>query len=470
MKYQDFKVSGLITNVELTLKKLVINYKKRGINVAEIKVKYGREKVEVKVPDSNLINVLESKTITDEVAEEHIIKEALENPIGSRRLKEMVKKGEKICIVISDITRAWQRMSVYLPYIVEELKEAGVQDEDIIFISATGSHRNQTEEEHRMLLGDKLTERFKVIDHVSTNEEDLEYVGTTSFGTPVHINKLALKCDHIILTGAIIYHFLAGWGGGRKSILPGISGYRTIMTNHALSLSPEIGGGTKKNVKSGSIENNPIHLDMMEAAALVKPTFMFNALMGSNGRIRAAVAGDYIKAFEKGCGMVDEYDAAEIHELADIVVGSACGYPKDINLYQTSKTFFNVRETVKKGGTIIIMSQCSEGFGNEEMKDIMINYDDNSKRETSLREDYSIAKHIGYIMCEAAVNYNIILVSDMEPDILKKCNIKVVKNVDEALDIAYALSGKDAKVYVMPNGANTLPKLKRCLAPTDFCR
>lgn len=428
--------------------------------MTKVKVKYGREKVEVKVPDINLINVLESKAVTNEVAEEEIIKEALKNPIGSKKLKEMVKKGEKICIVVSDITRAWQRMSVYLSYVVEELELAGIQDEDIIFISATGSHRKQTPEEHRVLLGDKLAGRFKVIDHVSTNEEDLEYVGTTSFGTPVHINKLALKCDHIILTGSIIYHFLAGWGGGRKSILPGISGYKTIMTNHALSLSPEIGGGTKKTVKSGSIENNPVHLDMMEAADFVKPTFMFNALMGSNGKIRAAVAGDYIKAFEKGCGMVDEYDAAEIHELADIVVGSACGYPKDINLYQTSKTFFNVRETVKKGGTIIIMSQCSEGFGNEEMEDIMINYDDNSKREASLREDYSIAKHIGYIMCEAAVNYNMILVSDMDAKILEKCNIKVVKNVDEALEMAYNLSGKDAKVYVMPNGANTLPKLK----------
>ncbi len=106
------------------------------------------------------------------------------------------------------------------------------------------------------------------------------------------------------------------------------------------------------------------------------------------------------------------------------------------------------------------MSQCSEGFGNEEMENIMINYDDNSKREASLRADYSIAKHIGYIMCEAAVNYNMILVSDMDPEILKKCNIKVVKSVDEALEIAYGLSGKDAKVYVMPNGANTLPKMK----------
>ncbi len=338
----------LVTSRELILKIVVINYKKRGINMAEIKVKYGREKVEVKVPDNNLISVLESKVVTNEIGEEQIIKEALKNPIGSKKLKEIVKKGEKVCIVVSDITRAWQRMSVYLPYIVEELEQAGIKDEDILFISATGSHRKQTPEEHRVLLGDKLAERFKIIDHVSTNEEDLEYVGTTSFGTPVHINKLALKCDHIILTGSIIYHFLAGWGGGRKSILPGISGYKTIMTNHALSLSPKVGGGTKKNVKSGSVENNPIHLDMMEAAAFVKPTFMFNALMGSNGKIRAAVAGDYIKAFEKGCDMVDEYDAAEIHELADIVVGSACGYPKDINLYQTSKTFFNVRETVKK--------------------------------------------------------------------------------------------------------------------------
>lgn len=428
--------------------------------MAKVKMKYGQEKVEVVIPDENLIRVLESKAVTEEKEEEEIIREAIENPIGSKKLRDTVKKGEKVCIVVSDITRAWQRMSVFLPYIVEELEKAGVLDEDILFISATGSHRPQSEDEHRILLGDKLYKRFKVIDHISTNEEDLKYVGTTSLKTPVHINKLALECDHIILTGAIIYHFLAGWGGGRKSILPGISGYKTIMTNHALSLSPNIGGGTKENVKSGMIENNPVHLDMIEAAKMVKPSFMFNVIMGSNGKIGSAVCGDYIKAFEKGCGMVDENDGVEIEELADIVVGSACGYPKDINLYQTSKTLLNVKEAVKKDGTMIILSQCIENFGNPELEDMMVNYEDNSQREKILRENYSISKHIAYIMCEAAVDYNMILVSEMDPKLMEKSNIKVVKTVDEALEMAYKFSGRDAKVYVLPNGANTLPKYK----------
>ncbi|TCO74603.1 lactate racemase domain-containing protein [Marinisporobacter balticus] len=424
-----------------------------------LKMKYGRGTVDVSIPKKNLLKVIESNSSKEKSkTQEEVIIDALANPIASARLKQLVHQGEKVCVVISDVTRLWQKMSMYLPYIVEELNNGGVKDEDILFISATGSHREQTKEEHTLLLGEKLSERFEVINHNCHDEENLTYLGKTRFGTPVMVNKKALECDHIILTGAIVFHLLAGWGGGKKSVLPGICSYESIMKNHALSLSPNAGEGSNPLVKSGYTENNPLHQDMLEATSFVKPTFMFNVIMDKEGRISHAVAGNYIKAHEAGCKIVDQIDGVAIEEKADLVIATAGGYPKDINLYQTCKTVINAKEAVKKGGTMIILSQCTEGFGNDHVQEMIRNYDTVEERETALREDYSIAKYIGYFMSEVAQEFLFILVGDMDQKLVEKANMKVVSTIEKALEIAYEEKGKDLKTYLMPYGANTLPK------------
>lgn len=423
------------------------------------KMKYGKDKVEVNIPDENLLGIIESNAMDDNRTEEEVILDALENPIDSAKLSEIVKPGERVCLVISDITRAWQKMGTYLYYIVEELNKGGVKDDDIIFISATGSHRKQSEKEHRILLGEKLVDRFKVIDHVCTDEDNLVYLGETSYGTPVKINKMAMECDHIVLTGAIVFHLLVGWGGGKKSILPGIAGYETIMKNHSMSLNPEMGSGSNPETKSGKVLNNPIHEDMLEAVSFVKPSFMFNVIMDSNGNIAHAVAGNYIKAHEKGCEIVNRIDGIPIKEKADMVIATAGGYPKDINFYQTIKTVINAREAIKDGGVMILLSECSDGFGNEVIRKITQDFDNVVDREIELRRDYSIAKYIGYYVSEVASKTNMILLSSMNPEDLSMANISVVKTIDEALELAKKLKGENLKTYLMPHGANTLPKL-----------
>ncbi len=422
-------------------------------------LKYGKSKMNVSLSKDNLLGIIESKKTNDTRTEEEKILHALENPINSLKLREIVNPGEKICIVISDITRAWQKMSTFLPYIVKELNKGGIKDEDIVFLCATGSHRKQTKEEHKILLGEELSDRFTVIDHDCLDEDNLIYLGKTSYGTPVKINKTAMECDHIVLTGAIVFHLLAGWGGGKKSILPGIAGYESIMANHAMSLNPEIGSGSNPEIKSGKIVDNPIHYDMLEAASFVKPSFLFNVIMGSNGEIADAVAGDYATAHEAGCKIVDELDGVFIKEKADMVIATAGGYPKDINFYQTIKTVINAKEALNDNGIMIILSECSDGFGNEPIREIIQNYNSLVDREIALRKDYSIAKYIGYYVTEVAEKYNLILVSNLPPEALSMANIKVVKTIDEALDIAYNLKGNSIKTYLMPHGANTFPKL-----------
>ncbi|WP_234717817.1 nickel-dependent lactate racemase, partial [Mycobacterium tuberculosis] len=345
----------------------------------------------------------------------------------------MIKPGEKVCIVISDITRAWQRMSVYLPYLVVELNQAGINDQDIVFLSATGTHRKHTAAEHQFLLGPDLSSRFRVVDHDCRDESSLSYLGTTSFGTPVKINKIAVDCDHVILTGAIVYHLLAGWGGGKKSVVPGIAGYETIMANHAMSLNPKRGGGSNPETRSGKIIGNPIYRDMLEAAAMLKPTFLFNVVLNAAGRIAHAVAGDYYAAHEAGCGIVARQDSIPIAREAQLVIASAGGYPKDINFYQTIKTILNAESAIIPGGVMIILAQCAEGLGHPEMAEIIQNYDTLLAREDELRTNYAIAKFIAYYVTEIASRCPMIMVSDLPAESVAKANIRVVKTLDDAL-------------------------------------
>ncbi|GAA0743115.1 nickel-dependent lactate racemase [Clostridium oceanicum] len=426
----------------------------------EFELKYGRGKVKFSLPEKNVLGVINNKALKTDKNEDEIIKDAIENPICSAPLKELVHKGEKVCIVISDITRAWQKISKYLPYVVEEIKKGGVEDKDIVFISSTGTHRKQTEEEHKILLGEELYSKYKVIDHDCKDKENLVYTGMTSYNTPVWVNKLALECDHIILTGAIIYHFLVGYSGGKKSILPGISSYETITHNHSLSFWGKLGDGENSYVKAGNIDCNPIHDDMIQAASFVKPTYMFNVVMGSDGNIAAAVSGNYLKAHDAGRKYVDMIDGVDIEEKADLAIATAGGYPKDINFYQTSKTISNTREAVKEGGSIIILSECSEGLGGDEgVKKLLTDFNNMLDREKELRDRYTISKHTSYLACDTAERFNMILVSNIDPSLMKNTKVRVVKTIDEALNLVRKEKGENLKTYVMPHAANTLPNL-----------
>ena len=427
--------------------------------VTEIPLKYGKTSMTLKMEQEKILQVIESNPVVFDKTEEELIQEAIEHPIGSARLCELVHPGEKVCVVIPDLTRAWQKTYLFLPLLVEELLKGGVAEKDIFFMCALGTHRKLTAAEHDQLLGPKLAGRFEVVDHDCYDKDNLVHVGTTTFGTPVSLNKRALESDHVVLTGGIVYHFLAGWGGGRKYVLPGISSYETVMANHALSLNPERGKGPHPDVRSGNADTNLIHLDMVEAASFLRPTFLFNVITAEN-RIAGAVAGHYLLAHDAGRKMVDEIDGVAIEEQADLVVASAGGTPKDIELYQSIKTLINARAAVKPGGTMIILTECTEGLGgNEDVRKMILDYDTVLAREDDLRADYSISKYVGYYFCESAEKCELILVSSLPADLLKNANITIVKTLDEALELVYAKRGKDLSVHVMPHAANTLPLL-----------
>lgn len=424
---------------------------KWGVYLDECNLKYGDEYKNILFKPSHNVDILD-KNFLSQKKEEEVIKRALLNPIASRKINEIVTPEDKLCIVISDVTRLWQKPRAFLPILIEEIKRSGIKDENIIFLCALGSHRKQSKEEHIKILGENLFKRFKIIDHYSKTKDEMVYIGETSFKTPVVVNKLVKECTKVIITGGITFHDMAGFGGGRKSILPGVSSYETIMANHALVLNPDK-NGINPNCSCGNLENNPMHLDMMEACDMIKPSFLLNVIMDFKGNITEAVAGDYAKAFERGCELLQENNGLKIKELKDTVIVSAGGFPKDINLYQSSKALSNAKEAVKKGGKIILFTQCIEGIGNKEVEEIINNFNNNEEREKELRRKFNVSKFAAYLICSIAKEYELILISDIKEELVSKAGIRVFR--DES--IINEILKENEEIYVMPDGSSLLP-------------
>ena len=419
------------------------------------KFKLGKEKVDFSIEDKNFMGTITRESQSSKMTEEEIIRNSINNPIGSGKLDSIINEKDRICIVISDVTRAYQKPHVFIPILVDEILKAGGREENIFFISSLGSHRKHSAEEHKKLLGDDLYSRFQIEDHDCDDYSNMVEVGTTSRGTVLELNKKAVEADKLIVTGAVVYHVMAGWGGGRKSIVPGIASRKTIMQNHAISMMNDGGPGSGPNpdCDCALYENNPLNLDMVEAAEILKPDFMFNVILGG-GKIIEAVSGEIVEAHKRGCELVSELNDVEISEKADMIIASAGGYPKDINYYQSTKVIYNAMRAINEDGVLIVLASCSEGFGNPEVQHIIENFPDNLAREEELHSNYTIAKFIGFLSCWYATKYNIIYVADIDPKLIKPANITVVKTIQEALEKAEEIKGSlDIKTYVMPDGS-----------------
>lgn len=427
-------------------------------------LKYGNGEFKVGLPDRQIKLVLEANPVRlPGGTPQELIEDALNTPIGSEPIEDIVKPGEKICIVISDSTRSWQNPGMILGVLLDRLEKAGVGDEDIVIISARGSHRAQNADELRSLVTGRIYDRVKVVDHNCDDEQNLSYLGTTSRGTPVKLNSIAVNSDHVILIGAALHHFLAGFSGGRKSVIPGIASRETIQANHSLSLNKGIGSGGNPLVKSGNLEGNPLHLDMLEGALMLGKCFVINIVVDDNYKLLEAFAGDMVKAHAEACRLVDEMNSITIDRLFPVVIASAGGYPKDINVYQPLKTLCHMLECAEPGGLMIMLSESREGFGSSDTEKQITGYDNMLDRERALRADYSIGAHTGYLFADTAEKFTFLYVTGMDAGYFSKTRMRIVHTLDDALDLAAKLRPGifNEDVCLIPNGSVTLPKLMK---------
>ncbi|MDD3214394.1 MAG: nickel-dependent lactate racemase [Eubacteriales bacterium] len=375
-----------------------------------------------------------------------------ENAVESRPLKEVVAPKDQVTVIISDLTRAWMHQERICPLLLDYLHDvAGLPDENIVFLVALGTHRMQTEEELIRLVGERVYRRVRVVNHDIDGE--LANLGTTRYGTEVLVSPLAVG-RKVILMGGTVHHLLAGYGGGRKSIVPGIAGRKTIKQNHIHALHPTE-PRSSDSVGCGMVTDNPVNDDMLEAAEMVAPVFGINLVVDGNGDQIALPSGDYIKAWEESCRLVDRYNGVPICEKADAVVATCGGFPKDINLYQSSKTLINAYQAVKEGGTLVFMSECREGGGPAAFFD-WSRYQKQGTLDAELRSNFTIAGYIFYVCCEIAARTNLQMLSTIPAETLAPLNMHGHSTPEELQKL---LDFGEQSVIVMPHGSSTVPML-----------
>jgi len=428
--------------------------------VKEFELLLGKKVIKVSLPEEKIIGVVEGKIYVPIVDVEAAIKEALHNPIGTPPLKDIVKAGDKVAVVASDITRAWVRFDIILPHLLNEINRAGVPDNDIVLIVALGAHRINTLEEHITVYGQEVVDRVKIVQSYAPIAEDFTYIGTTSRGVPVNINKEIVNADKVILTGGIVYHLMGGFGGGRKSILPGVAGYATIQANHSFCLNEEVGQGTNPKCISGKLDGNTMNEDMIEIAGMVKPDFLFNVVQTAEGQFARFVAGHWLGAWLEGCKTVEEIFGVSIKEKADLVIASAGGYPKDINLYQADKTMDNAVMACKDDGVVILLMELLDI---NEPPDFSgwFNYESLYDREQALRKEFTVPGWAALKVGELAKKVpNIVVTLPSNKEFIEKAGMFPATTMEEALALAEEKLGhKNYTILLMPHGANTMPIL-----------
>jgi len=292
-----------------------------------------------------------------------------------------------------------------------------------------------------------------VVNH-DCKAQDLVDVGTTQkHGTRVLLNRAFVEADVRILTGDVCLHYFAGYGGGRKSVLPGVAGEETIKHNHVMLLEP--------NARTGVLDGNPVHEDMAEAARMTKVDFVVNVVANGRGDVVRAFAGDMEQVFAEGVRLVDEMYRVTVDRRADVVVASAGGHPFDVNLFQAYKAVDNALEVVKRGGVVILVAECPEGHGNQVFYDWMVKFGDLKAVEREVRRNFVLGGHKAYYLLKALQNHTVVLVSSM-PDYYASSifRVKTARAVNDALNEAFNVVGKNARVWVMPFGNFTLPQVK----------
>ena len=405
---------------------------------------YGKGVQTVSIPEKNLIANLIANPMTHPRSGVDAVAYAIDNPIGSDKLSNLVHAGQTIAIITSDISRPMPTWQV-LPSVLKELQQGGIQKEDITLVFALGSHRHHTEEEMRYLAGDC----FDKIRCVDSDPSDCIHMGTTSRGTPVDITRVVAEADVRICLGNIEFHYFAGYSGGAKAIMPGVSTPDAIQCNHRMMVS--------QDACAGKLQGNPIREDIEEAGSICGIDFIVNVVLDEHKQIVHAVAGDVTAAHRAGCAYLDQMYRKPIPQRADIVLVSQGGAPKDANLYQTQKALDNAKHAVKDGGTIILIGACPEGLGSTKFESWLVKANSAHEMVERIGREFELGGHKAAAIGLVLENATIDLVSEMDDDFVRSIFLNPRPSAQDALDAAFAKYGPDATIIAMPYGGATLP-------------
>jgi nickel-dependent lactate racemase len=417
-------------------------------NLTTLELPYGHGTVSTQVPAAALQAVLVPLQPEGEPSlhdETQILHDALARPIGTPRLRDLARPGQKIVIVTSDLTRPCPSEQL-LPPVLAELAAAGVNDRDVTVVLALGLHRPMTEAEMEAAVGPEMCRRLAI---VNQDPQDTVRLGITAAGTPVEIYRPVVEADFRICLGNLELHYFAGYSGGAKAILPGCASRAAVNANHAMMVRPE--------AAAGRLAGNPVRADLEEGVALLGVDFILNVVVDGRHRIVGAAAGEVIAAHRQGCQMVAQRGMVEIERRADLVVTSAGGYPKDVNLYQAQKALDNAAHAVRDGGILILVAECPEGLGNKTFEAWMTGASSPDELLARIQQEFVLGGHKAAAVAAVQKRASIYLVSALPEDLVRRCGLVPFASLDGAATAALGALGPNPSLLVLPQGGSVWP-------------
>ena len=410
----------------------------------KIDVPYGKEgSMSAVIGEDVKVSFLEANDVQIGDEDENI-KTAINNPINSRSFKEFLSDAKKVLVIVNDATRPTPTQKI-LEFIFDDLKQIQFN-----FIIATGAHRGPSQEEYLQIFGifyEQIKEQ--IIVHDARVEDDMVFLGKSTNGTEMYVNKAGVEADKIIIISSVEPHYFAGYTGGRKSFLPGIAGYKTIEQNHKLALVPE--------AKALALDGNPVHEDMIDAIKTVKQEiFSIMTVLDKHHNVYATCCGHINDSFHAAITMANEVFAAPLKEKADIVV-SVVKFPQDIDLYQAQKGIDNAKLALKKDGIMILVAKCRCGIGGKAFADLLGSSDTPEAALETIEKGYVLGYHKAAKMAEIGLWAQMWGVTDVEPEIISKLFIKPFADLQTAIDQALEEKGKEASVLFLMDGGLTVP-------------
>ncbi len=412
-----------------------------------LELRYGRSSRSLTIPDDVLFDTLEPHNVLPVARPQDAILAALRNPVGTPPLRAVVRPGDRVAILVNDVTRL-VHSDVFLPVLIGELNESGIPDKDIFIVFALGIHRKQTSDEQRAIVGDGIARRIRMYDHDCYDQQQLVRVGQTSRGNEVWINRRVHEADKVILTGEIIYHLIAGYSGGRKGIVPGAAGAETVTFNHRLILDPR--------TRAGSLDGNPAHEDLLEACKLCNPDFLLNVVLNPRGELVRVVCGHYDLAHRAGCETVDRVYGVTVEEPYDVVIAAAGGFPVDIDLRQAHKGLENSARALRRGGTLIYFAECPDGAGIRAFEEWVARYSSSAEMAAALHANFVVGGHKAYWVVRLGEQSRIFLVSSLPESFVRSCHL--IPTTDPEASLRSVIANGKRRIAVMPYANFTLPQ------------
>lgn len=417
---------------------------------------YGDEKVHFFLPVDYQLKSLHPAAPSLHLAENDILNIRLDNPLATSKLEDLLRSDDNILIVLPDKTRN-ARLDLFFPHIFKILEKNNIPDQKVSILFASGSHPEMSEEEVHNILGNAPFYRFSFTCH-NCRHSLCEKYGNTSRGTPVYLNQMLKTHSKIVVVNSVVHHYFAGFGGGPKMIMPGLAAYETIWHNHKLSVLAE-NSPLHPACEPGNIVDNPVYEDLIEAVKMTKVDFSVQMVLDENNQLIDAFCGDIHSSFQKATMRVHQLNSVEISSLADLVITSVGGLPKDINLIQSHKAILNSVRALKPNGILIIMAECREGWGNSSLPD-WFELGSYSEMKEVIQHNFQLNGNTALSLKHKLENYQIFLMSKLSRTVTEQMGFQVCTDMNETIQMVKTLLPEKPLVYVIPNGSITLPVIK----------